>query len=429
MDIDQTDNLVRMKHVQFNNDLRSNREGLDIDNIVVTETHAVVSQAQALDTEPRWSVTASDHQRRTIYHSPQTPGFTSWTGAWLTPKDELMVVFTQATGPIKNRRRGPKALLEKLNWPPAGLVNYDMTGLDMRNVYLRSINGGDTWNTVAEDPFVTPLNGATSSEGHVSLPDGTFLRGVAGFFLPYNPELPQAGFLQRSNDSAKTWGPPEVYLDSKQYTAYSKRLYLLNDGRLIMLGGLTHAPLESLDRSQHNDPGLFESLFMVSEDNGKTWTRIRIVPPEHITEWDASEYDVAELANGDLFCVFRRNDPETHKTQIRWQGYLRKTGKTWVPDADRFGPAVFPHSGHPELLATKEGVVLHIATTGVHWTANAGQSWHRLNVPPSHYYPSSVQTFDGMIYVFAHVGGDDPYGKVDQSIVMDRFRLKVDKAK
>ena len=51
---------------------------------------------------------------------------------------------------------------------------------------------------------------------------------------------------------------------------------------------------------------------------------------------------------------------------------------------------------------------------------------HRLDVPGTPYYPSSVQGPEGRIYIFAHVGGDNPYGKVDQSITMDTFRLKVD---
>ena len=41
---------------------------------------------------------AAEHQRRTIYHSPQKPGFTSWVGAWTMPDGSLMVSFTQATG-------------------------------------------------------------------------------------------------------------------------------------------------------------------------------------------------------------------------------------------------------------------------------------------------------------------------------------------
>ena len=29
---------------------------------------------------------AVEHQRQTIYHSPQKPGFTSWCGAWTMPE-------------------------------------------------------------------------------------------------------------------------------------------------------------------------------------------------------------------------------------------------------------------------------------------------------------------------------------------------------
>jgi hypothetical protein len=35
-----------------------------------------------------------------------------------------------------------------------------------------------------------------------------------------------------------------------------------------------------------------------------------------------------------------------------------------------------------------------------------------------------VQTADGRIFLFGHTGGDDAYGAVDQSVVMDSFRLE-----
>ncbi len=91
--------------------------------------------------------------------------------------------------------------------------------------------------------------------------------------------------------------------------------------------------------------------------------------------------------------------------------------------------SVLEHSGHPELLATREGVVLHVATTGIHWTDDGGVTWHPLvfkgpkGTYRSHYYPKSVQTKDGRIYVFGHDGWDNAYGEYDQSIVMDSFRL------
>ena len=88
------------------------------------------------------------------------------------------------------------------------------------------------------------------------------------------------------------------------------------------------------------------------------------------------------------------------------------------------GPAVLPHSGHPELLATREGPILHVATSGIHSTSDAGKTWHQLDLPGTAYYPRSVQATDGRIFVFGHIGGDDAYGKSDQSIVMDSFRLQ-----
>jgi len=158
-------------------------------------------------------------------------------------------------------------------------------------------------------------------------------------------------------------------------------------------------------------------MLVVSSDKGKTWDGpIAVVPKQQRDGW-TEEFDVAELTNGDLLAVFRRaNDPK------RWQGVLKKSDQTWV--AGKVGPSVLPHSGQPELLATREGPILHVATSGIHWTTDAGKSWNPLMVPGTAYYPRSVQSVDGRIFVFGHVGGDDPYGKVDQSIVMDSFRLQ-----
>ncbi len=81
---------------------------------------------------------AVGHTRRTIYHSPQTPGYTCWTGAWTMPDGDLMVSFTQATGPVEGRPRAPQEIMHQLSWT----AKYDMTGLDLRNVHLRSSDGG-----------------------------------------------------------------------------------------------------------------------------------------------------------------------------------------------------------------------------------------------------------------------------------------------
>lgn len=373
-------------------------------------TIAAASHAAEPASQPS-SFTATDHVRRTIYHSPQTPGYTCWSGCWTMPDASLMVCFTQATGPIEGRSQGPPEVLRKLDWPPKGRPKYDMTGLDMHNVHLRSTDGGVTWMKVSADAFTSCMNGV-SGQAELALPDSTVLRVVWGQYLPYDPDVPKTGFLQRSTDGTLTWGPPELFLDPQRYTSWPKRLRLLKDGRLVLLGGIAPVPADS--RTRHEYSALMRPLLMVSADGGRTWSEpIHVVPEQHRETWGGEEFDAAELPNGDLLCVFR--------PKVRRQGVLKKHGNSWVPT--KVGPAPFPYSGMPELLATREGAILHIATSGVHYTVDAGVTWNRLNVPGSNYYPRSLQAADGRIYVFGHLGGDNAYGSVDQHISMDTFRL------
>jgi len=50
-------------------------------------------------------------------------------------------------------------------------------------------------------------------------------------------------------------------------------------------------------------------------------------------------------------------------------------------------------------------------------------SWTKLDLPGSPYYPRATQLRDGRILVIGHIGGDDEYGKVNQTIFGRVFRL------
>ena len=369
--------------------------------------------------------TAHDYSRKEIYRSPQSPGYTCWVGAWAMPDESLMVSFTQATGPVDGRPRMPAWVQKKWGWPIAGNQAYDFTGLDLNNIYLRSDDAGVTWKQAGADPFKTPAGQMSQGGPQIALRDGTILRAVFGYHLPLDSEIPKTGFLQQSVDGAKSWGAPQVLLDPDKFTYRITRLRWLRDGRMIALGGIAPVASSSIIELELTD--LWRPLLMVSADQGKTWSGpIEIVPEDGPAKWSGEEWDVAELANGDLLAVFRRIDPDDRTRQARWQGLLKKSGDGWV--VERLQRSVLPHSGHPELLATQEGPVLHIATTGIHCTKDAGQTWRELEFNGlkepyrTRYYPHSLQTSDGTIYVFAHFGAHDPYGK-DQHIVMDKFRI------
>jgi len=365
-----------------------------------------------------------EFSKRTIYHSPQTPGYTCWVGIWNMPDGSTMMCFTQATGPQEGRPKAPPEIRERLCWPPSGHGDsYDMTGLDLANVHLRTTDGGNTWQQVGADLFKSCMNGCTG-QAEAALPDGTILRGVWGSYLPYD-EVPQTGFIQRSTDGIKTWGDPEIILDPQKYSYWPKRIRVLRDGRVIMTGAMAHVPAASKTRAEYSR--LLRPVLLGSEDGGRTWLEPVEVLPEALRRppYPGEEYDVAELPNGDLLLVFRWAvyDSSTGKfvREERRQSVLKKIGQIWKPGPIR--PAPFPHSGHPELLATHEGPILHLATSGISWTADAGEHWHDAEIGGTGYYPRAVQLADGRILCAYHHGGDNGYGDVDQSIGACTFRL------
>ena len=109
-------------------------------------------------------VTATDVVKTVVYHSPQTPGYTCWTGTWLMPDETLMVSFHQATGPFTNRPGAPPEILKRLLWPPKGRPAYDMTGTCQQIIHLASHDGGESWEQVAAEPSADKLRKQAEGE-------------------------------------------------------------------------------------------------------------------------------------------------------------------------------------------------------------------------------------------------------------------------
>jgi hypothetical protein len=374
------------------------------------------------------SYEAVDYQRRTIYHSPQTPGYTCWVHAWTMSDGSVMFSFCQATGPKEGRPRAPDNVIRQL-WDITS-PGRDMTGLDQSIVCLRSKDGGATWNKESEYAFRSPANiGLTGSTG---LRDGTILRAWFGGALAYDPGVPATGVWHRSTDGAKTWNKLAPLLPPDNFTVYTAMIHQLRDGRVMLTGGVSRVPTGRTFEEWYSP---MEPLLLISSDGGKTWGKpIQVIPEKYRKGWTCEECDAVELPDGDLFWVFRRSMPEDadkpvdKRRHTYWQGVTEKQGDTWTPKW--VGPSPFPNIGLPSLVATREGPI--VLVNAGQWTDDLGHSWHPIiNLPAnagaaryaSSYYPKGVQLADGRILVIAHAGTDDPYG-VDQSIVMDSFRLK-----
>jgi len=266
---------------------------------------------------------------------------------------------------------------------------------------------------------------------------------MIGNYLPFY-DVPQTGYIQRSTDRCQTWSAPVPVMEPGKFLVIPKRLRLLKDGRAVLTGGFVSSSSE--DRTPGETVARLMPTMWISSDAGQTWSEPIVVLPA-AEEEDVSlteECDFAELPDGSLLFI-TRVDASAHK---RWQSLLRSAEATRRIMAEEMlapsdeetseaaqpafaivsaGPAPFPHSGHPEMLWAREGVALHLATTGIHWTGDGGESWHDLGIGGTGYYPRSVQLPDGRIFCVYHRGGDNPYdGSVDQEIQAMTFRLEVE---
>jgi len=364
-------------------------------------------------------LTAIDHERRTIYHSPQTPGFTCWVGLWTMPDGSVMLQFTQATGPVQGWR--PRTAVRLRGYYPLPNDGYDMAGLTLENIYLQSRDRGATWTRVSSDPFASVGNGCIN--GGTVLPSGHLLRTVWGQALSFW-DVPQTGYLQRSTDGAHTWGPPELLCEDAQVLTWPKRVRVLRDGRIVVTGGVSRCPGE--DWQWMDACATIRPCLWISDDDGRQWS-----PPipllaegsegyaAGLADTFTEEVDVAELPDGNLLAIYRLE--KRHTCCL-----LAKQGNTWAP-AQTAGPSSFPQTGHPELLVVREGALLYPTLGDTWWSTDGGAQWQTLpGVPGTGYYPRAVQLDDGAIMVVGHVGYDDAYGSRDQSIVMDTYQLALD---
>ncbi len=376
--------------------------------------------------EPQASLPPPVHAGRvdstTVYHSPQTPGYTAWVGAWLMPDDTMMTGFVQATGPVDpaQRPRTPAAVADLYGTGVPIEPNRDFWGLALSTKYLRSRDGGRRWTLDRAERFRATTPFGYTAQATMALKDGTIVRRVNGDDLRQDKSIPHTAFLQRLAPGTKRWSKPQVLLDPRKRTYQLTRIKYLRDGRLVATGNVWDVPADTPLRERTRLPSKF--LLMVSGDEGRTW-RNRLEIPAAVGDLQGGEWDTGELPNGDLAAVLRVKE---NQQDARKQALLKRIGKRFVMTSVK--PAPMPHSGHPDLLATREGPVLDIATTGVSYTRD-GLTWQPLRFAGSQrkyvskYYPRSLQTRDGVVHVFGHRGSDNPYGNPDQAIKMDSFRL------
>jgi|GEM_PF-529797 len=355
-------------------------------------------------------VEVTDYSDKVIYHSPDTPGYTSWVGLIQLPDGTLRCDFRQITGPTSN----PVSSSPK----------------------LESKDNGDTWTVISSGS-----SGGTGSYGGYQLSDDSF-RGTVVLpdwitVVAHWPaaDLSASGYTTWSKDKGKTWSKPVDFMPVDKYRCWPTLIRPLRDGRLVMFAGC-YKRGDGPDRMIN----YMTKMMFVSSDKGKSWGKPIVLMPT--ADGVCEESDFCELPNGDLLWIHRTEHYPDHMTEIhegayrmgptppdsywysdRLQTIARKTGDTFVMEKPTRVP--FPHSGYPLVITTKEGLILHCGTDGMYYTADQGRTWNRLDIKGTAYYPKGLQLKDGKIIIVGHIGSDDVYGTVDQSVYQQTFKLKI----
>jgi hypothetical protein len=342
-----------------------------------------------------------------IYHSSQTPGYTSWVGTWSLPNGTIQTNFVEAKGCCAHNAT--------FSFP---LLTYH----GERNWTVASANEG-------------PLG---YSRGMAILPDGRSMvraalsAGAAGQ-VHFGPDGhfadPHHNFVgvQFSRDAGVTWSPPApiVTNPSQWQSCLPLKFHALRDGRVVAMAGMTRANVSAAMVSANMQKFMFVGMLSQA---GLRWSKP--VPLMTIEDGVCEESDFVELPSGNLFFMHRVQHYDLkgkYTSQDYRQSLVLRQGTGFAPQPPTKPP--FANQGFPCELLTRDGqVLLDLNLFGSHYSLNHGITWHDLKLPSgeqlrTHYYPQAAQAADGTIVITSHDKGDDEYRGFDESIWMQSFRI------
>lgn len=360
--------------------------------------------------EPR--ARAVEFEAKTIYHSPENPGYAAWVQLW-PDGDRLMIKFLERRPPPAGVRLS-RPPLDVHQWEAIGLpAKYDFAALVNQVIYMGSKDGAATWHEAFRGP-ASESNLTNDSVGlsPVALPDGRL--------LDLTWSMP--GYLRESTDGGRSWRPLREIMDPAYYDVAPFSMRLLGDGKtLVIFCPYAHAwgPGKEFPGRLHSTPGVkgaWQAALFFSTDMGKTLSGpIPIYPGVPVTETD-----FCQLPSGDLLFIHAGlfDGGKAHRQLIR------QSRDGWVPEemleVDGRAPETF--------VRTNEGYLVGASRNAPYvWSEDDGLTWQPVEeIPRGEYQPRAMLLKDNRVLFVWHKGGDLPYGQSDMYIGQHTFKLKVD---
>ncbi len=359
---------------------------------------------------------ATDVEVKEVYHPEERPGYACWTALWHDSAGVLYLAFAEkrrATNPLWEPV--PLEFWESMNLP----VNYHTSFCNGSKdvitelVVLKSADDGATWTESGRCPSKN-INAFAWN----SLADGRIIKTLGDNYTSFDPNYQPRMRVSVSADGGTTWEVQADVVVKEGFSVGGYRMKRLSDDSLALLGGYGPAfgPGRMVARRGESLPsarGHGTRAMLISQDDGKSWTVIPVLPGIA-----APEPDFVELPSGDLLIL---NSTVQRGPQVRQ--YLYKTETSFLP-----GPVFNVISGRvPEcLVLTRSGLLVGAVRGGQYSCSNdEGATWYKIEgLPACRYQPHIIELSDGRLLCSWHVGGDNFFGELDQWVGSHTFRLQ-----
>ena len=370
---------------------------------------------------PGPAVVAQNFESRVVYHSKQSPGYTSWVSFFPGERGQWYLTCEEVTRPDK-----PLSKVSRERWYEMSMpVGYDKSQYRMEAVIFQSDDDMHTWREISRQAY--HHQHAVHQFATARTRDGRFLRFIWACYS-MDESLRPAEILYESTDNGKTWRkmPP---FHHEHFCSYAHRLRTLRDGTLVL--ALPLAPrfgrgCEHSVRSASNLDAINEMSMTLwfSYDDGHSWSGPLPVYGGQVV----SETDFVELADGNLMCINHSIFAHPGRQIIYRQGRQwtpgpleRARGKTKWGDPNQV----------PETVAMSEGgILVGCMRAGTYsWSDDQGLNWQRLEGIPEmgpEVYQPWIYCLGGDRFVCAgHYGADDAIGSQDQHLTLHTFDINV----